>query len=103
MPNTPPSHDAIGTAPAPWRQLVLVCGKCMKRQDRDTLRGDLKRALRRAGVRDVRVAVVGCLDLCPDAGVTLALGPEIGRAVPGLRVLSNDAPVETLLPLLAPP
>lgn len=72
----------------------------MKRQDRESLRGDFKRALRNAGLRDVRVVTVSCFDLCPDDGVALAFGDDLGGAVPRLRVLSNSAEPERVLPLL---
>lgn len=93
-------RPALATEPAPWQRLLLVCSKCMKRQDRESLRGDFKRALRNAGLRDVRVVTVSCFDLCPDDGVALAFGDDLGGAVPRLRVLSNSAEPERVLPLL---
>ena len=93
-------RSALVTEPAPWQRVLFVCGKCMKKQDREDLRSELKRALRRAELRDVRVVLSGCLDLCPDDGVTLALGGDLGGAVPRLRVLANGADAERVVPLL---
>ena len=36
--------------PAPWTGLVLVCSKCLRRQDREELRGELRKALKQAGM-----------------------------------------------------
>lgn len=87
--------------PAPWTELVLVCAKCMRRQGREDLRGELKRALRRAGCRDLRVTTAGCLDLCPKRDVALLRGGELGGPRPLLRVVppgcSADALADWLL------
>ena len=40
-------------APKSWSEVVFVCAKCMKRQDRRDLRKALKSALKAAGRRDV--------------------------------------------------
>lgn len=91
---------SIGTEQPKWKRVVLVCSKCMKRQQRENLRGDLKRALKSDGYRDIRVVACGCLDLCPKRGVTVALGNELASPVPRLRVLDRDDRAETLLPLI---
>ena len=76
---------------------MLVCSKCMRRQDREDLRGDLRKALRHAGRKDLRVVASGCLDLCPDDGVTVARGADLGTHPPRLHVHPRDAPPEALL------
>jgi hypothetical protein len=75
-------------APKTWTQVVFVCSKCMKRQDRRELRSDLKHALKSVGRRDVRIVASGCFDLCPRRGVTIARGRDLG-AVARLHVLDN--------------
>lgn len=96
----PHKRAPLTTEPAPWHRVVLVCGKCVEKQSREELRGDIKRALKQAGMRDVRVVLTGCFDLCPDDGVTFVLGSDLAGAVPRLRVLANHADAERLLPLL---
>ncbi|WP_440221935.1 hypothetical protein ACQQ2N_12660 [Dokdonella sp. MW10] len=76
------SHDDV-----PWRDVVFVCTKCMKRQDRESLRDDLKRALKASGTRDVRVVASGCLDLCPKDAVTIAIGRELAGGAPRMHAL----------------
>ncbi|HJT97777.1 MAG TPA: hypothetical protein VJ696_05625, partial [Rhodanobacteraceae bacterium] len=80
-------------APRKWSEVVFVCAKCMKRQDRRHVRKALKRALKEAGRRDLRVIASGCFDLCPKRGVTIARGRDLG--VPArLHVLDNGDGVE---------
>jgi hypothetical protein len=88
-------------APAPksWSEVVFVCAKCMKRQDRRDVRKELKRALKEAGRRDVRVIASGCFDLCPKRGVTIARGRDLGVR-PGLHVLDNGDDAELAVRLM---
>jgi len=72
----------------------------MKREDRD-VRGELKRALRKHEVRDVRVVACGCLDLCPDDGVAVALGAELGNRPPCLRVVERKQAIDRLAAFIA--
>ena len=81
---------------ARWGEAVFVCSKCMKRQDRKNLRGDLRGALKAQGRKDIRVMVCGCLDLCPKRGVTVVRGSELAQTPPPLHVLDNHADVEAL-------
>jgi hypothetical protein len=82
-------------APKKWTEVVFVCSKCMKRQERKELRSDLKHALKKAGRRDIRVIASGCFDLCPKRGVTVARGCDLG--VPArLNVLDNGDDVDVL-------
>ena len=89
-------------APKKWTEVVFVCSKCMKRQDRRELRKDLKRGFKEAGRRDVRVMTTGCFDLCPKRGVTIARGRDLG--IPArLHVLDNGDDAELAVRwLLAP-
>ena len=80
-----------------WSELVFVCSKCMKRQDREDLRGDLKRAIKQADHRELRVVACGCLDLCPKDGVTLVRGRDLAIKPPVLRVIGADEPVEDIV------
>ncbi len=89
----------IETVATPWREVVLVCGKCGKKLDggfgkkrRDKLRSVLKMALKEAGRRrSVRVAETGCLGLCPKNAVSLlrAGHPETLYAVPAGTAMSE--------------
>jgi predicted metal-binding protein len=70
--------------PAPWSDVVLVCAKCAAklgrgRKGRSDLRGEIKQALKQAGLKGVRVADVGCLDLCPKGGQTVAVGRQMAN------------------------
>ncbi|MGH8173833.1 MAG: hypothetical protein ACREPX_11870 [Rhodanobacteraceae bacterium] len=82
-------------APKKWTEVVFVCSKCMKRQQRKALRSDLKHALKKAGRRDIRVIASGCFDLCPKRGVTIARGADLG-APARLHVLDNRDDVEVV-------
>ena len=90
---SPPIESPIA---ARWNAAVFVCRKCMKRQDRDELRGDLRDVLKAGGRRDVRVIACGCMDLCPRDGVTIALGNELAESPPRLHILDNAQPVAAL-------
>jgi hypothetical protein len=74
---------------ARWKDLVFVCSKCMKRQGRKQLRGDLKKALKAEHRKDIRVVACGCLDVCPKHGVTIARASELAQNPPRLHVLDN--------------
>ena len=94
------SHESKGLgrliqvpAPKKWSEVVFVCTKCMKRQDRHELRKALKSGLKAAGRRDVRVIASGCFDLCPKRGVTIARGRDLG-VQPKLHVLDNGDDAE---------
>ncbi|MGB4857993.1 MAG: hypothetical protein WBP11_01570, partial [Dokdonella sp.] len=87
----------IESAAVGWSELVFVCSKCMKRQDREDLRGELKRALKHAGHRELRVVACGCLDLCPKEGVTIARGRDLAATPPLLRVLGVDDEIDDIV------
>ena len=80
-------------APKSWSEVVFVCAKCMKRQDRREVRKELKRALKQSGRRDVHVIASGCFDLCPKRGVTIARGRDLG-VFAQLHVLDNGDDVD---------
>lgn len=94
MPN-PERATADDRRRAPWRGVVFVCSKCMKRQDRD-VRDELKHALRKRGQRELRVVACACLDLCPDDGITIAVGGELAGEHPPLRVLPRKRAIDEL-------
>ena len=95
----------IETATAPWRDMVLVCGKCSRklgggfgkkgRHDlKDVLRDTLKESGRR---REVRVVEVDCLGLCPKRAVA-----AISTARPGeVLIVPPGADAASLLSVLA--
>ena len=84
------TESSIESAAVGWSELVFVCSKCMKRQDREDLRGDLKRAIKQGGHREMRIVACGCLDLCPKDGVTVARGRDLAIKPPVLRVIGKD-------------
>lgn len=88
--------DGLHPEAAPWSDLVLVCSKCLRKQGREELRGELKRALKHAGRRDVRVVVSGCLDVCPKDGVALARGADLGARPPRVSVADASATPDAL-------
>jgi hypothetical protein len=70
--------------PAPWSDVVLVCAKCAAKLGRghkgkSELRGEIKQAVKLAGLKGVRVADVGCLDLCPKNGQTVATSRQMAE------------------------
>ena len=73
------------TARAPFRQALVVCGKCARKlgggfgpKGRGPLRKELKRALKRGGWgRDVRVLEASCLGLCPKRRQVVAGGAQL--------------------------
>jgi predicted metal-binding protein len=98
--------DAL-SRPTSWREVVLVCRKCGKKQKggfgekrRDALKTHLRQALRAAGRRrEVRVIETSCLGVCPKHGVTAlnATRPQTIHVVPAgtdaaaaLRLLLGD-------------
>lgn len=74
---------------ARWKEAVFLCSKCMKRQDRKHLRGELRKLLKGERRKDIRVIACGCLDVCPKHGVTIARSGELGERPPRLHVLDN--------------
>lgn len=91
--------------PTPWKTVLLVCRKCGKKlhggfgpKHRETLRAELRQALRDSGRRrDVKIIETRCLGLCPTHGVT-----ALNASCPGtLHVIpagaSPDAALRTLL------
>ncbi len=94
------ASDGLTVTSTPWREVVLVCGKCSKKlrggfgsEGDETLARTLKQTLRRAGQRrSVRVIETKCLGLCPKGAVTVVQAgtPEALLSVagpPGLSVL----------------
>ena len=83
----------ISAAPAPWRDVALVCAKCSRklrggfgRKGKRDLAEVLKAALKENGRRrELRVMEVGCLGLCPRDAVSLVSSarPDEVLVVPG--------------------
>jgi predicted metal-binding protein len=85
-------RDDMLSRPTPWREVVLVCRKCSKKQKggfgekrRETLKAHLRQALRAVGRRrDVRIIETSCLGICPKHGVTAlnASRPQTIHVIP---------------------
>lgn len=88
-----------GPKEAPWQGVVFVCSKCMKRQDRE-LRDEIRHAVRKRGERALRVVPCGCLDVCPDDGITIAIGTELAAVPARVRVIGRKQPVDALIDVL---
>ena len=84
------------TIPARWTEAVFICTKCMKRQDRKELRGELRGVLKAHGRKDIRVVACGCLDVCPKRAVTVARSGELGAGAPLLHLLDNASDADAL-------
>lgn len=86
----------IPAAPAPWRDLILVCRKCSAKLDGrgfgpeadQPLRDVLKQFIRAHQLKGVvRAVEADCLDLCPDGLVSvmrIAFPEEIVPIPPGI-------------------
>jgi predicted metal-binding protein len=61
-----PSRTLVRTK---WTTLVAVCRECSGGK---RLSKVLKRSLKDANIRDIRVLSTSCLDVCPKRGVTVA-------------------------------
>jgi predicted metal-binding protein len=98
-------RDEVLSRPTPWREVVLVCRKCGKKQKggfgekrRETLKSHLRQALRAVGRRrDVRVIETSCMGICPKHGVTAlnASRPQTIHVIPAGT--EADAAIRTLL------
>ncbi len=92
----------VRTAKADFAEVVLVCGKCAKRQGVDRKR--LGRALKRAAgrpegearpkARKVKVVETGCLGPCPKRMLTVATTASLARG----RVVLLDPTLDALSP-----
>lgn len=107
MADPPPPPAAGRVAKAPFRHLVLVCGKCERKLGGDGFGGRrgarkaLKSAAKLAGRGKVRVVESGCLGLCPKRRQVLA-APE-GLAGRRLLVVSAADDAAVVLQRLLPP
>ena len=99
MKHKPPA--GIATVATPWRDVVVVCGKCSKKlgggfgpTGDDGLARSLKHELRATGRRQgVRVIESKCLGLCPKGAVTVVAGSRPGA----MLVIPQGTPVAEVL------
>ncbi len=104
----PPAATPARSARAPFRAVVLACGKCSRKLDggfgrrgREPVRKALKRALKTgAWGRKVRVAETACLGLCPRRRQVLA--SPAGLAAGRLLVVEAGAEPAAMLDALLP-
>ena len=79
----------VETTPAPWRDMLLLCGKCSRKlgggfgkKEKHDLKDVLREALKAAGRRrELRVLEVGCLGLCPKRAVTVVSTARPGEVL----------------------
>ena len=103
--------NTITAIPAPWRSLVLVCGKCSRklgggfgRKGKLELDEALRDALEEAGRRrEVRVERIGCLGLCPKRAVTVAWTGRPGEVMVVPEGADALALVAEMSPAAKPP
>lgn len=81
-------RPAVRSISRPWREVVLVCRKCIKRakggfgpDGRGKLRRLLRKALKDAGRKDVRVIPIDCLGICPKHAITVLRGSRPGEVL----------------------
>jgi len=89
--------------PAPWSDVVVICTKCAAKLGRGhkgktELRGEVKHALKKRGLKDIRVVETSCLDLCPKGGQTVATTRQMAKGK--LTVVGPDADGEAVVKLL---
>lgn len=104
-----PRMTAGRLARAPFREAVLVCGKCARKLDggfgrkgRHGLRAELKRAWKAAGrAGKLRVVETPCLGLCPKGRQVVATGPSL--AAGRLWVVEPGEDAAAVLRRLSPP
>ena len=92
------------------RAIVFVCEKCGRRSDIDgknashRLASKLKRACKRRFERgEVRVALSGCMDVCPEGQITVLIQPVRGIHATQFRqadIRDVDGATERLLQIL---
>ena len=102
---TKPNLRRIVATPTPHTEILLGCRKCGKKLDggfgpanRDTLARALKRELRQAGRRTVRIVETKCLNLCPKGAVTVVAARTPGQMLSVPRGADPGATIATLLP-----
>lgn len=79
-----------------WADLIMICGKCMRRESLTDLRAELQKALRHRSVRDFSVIECGCLNVCSKEGITVARSGDYGSDPSRLHVFHRDDGVATL-------
>ena len=85
---------AVRTIRLRWQDVIVVCGKCLKRHDEGkAVRRALKAEVKAytgdgAKVRKTRVVRTGCLGICPRGAVVVASAPLLAA---GEVMLVRDA------------
>jgi predicted metal-binding protein len=101
---------SVETRTTPWRNIVLLCGKCSRKMDggyghrgKETLRTALRQSLSDQGIRrEVRIIETKCLGICPKKAVVAinTARPQIILTIPAgtnvdavaTQLLHPDAP-----------
>ncbi|MGU3359409.1 (2Fe-2S) ferredoxin domain-containing protein [Methylobacterium sp. M6A4_1b] len=93
----------IRLARAGFSELVLVCGKCVKRQGlkKGSVRRQLRRELKaRVTARKLRVVEVGCLGPCPKRALAVATADSLAKQ--RIHLLDPAAPAAQSIDALFP-
>lgn len=109
MDDPAPRMAASKLARAPFREALLVCGKCARKLDggfggkgRKPLRSELKRAWKAAGrPGKLRVVETRCLGLCPKRRQVVATG--VALAAGRLWVVEPGEAAADVLARVLPP
>jgi predicted metal-binding protein len=99
--------DPIRSRPTPWKNVVLLCGKCSKKLDggfgpkrKETLRSVLRAALKADNRRrEVRIVETRCMGLCPKNAITALNATNPGS----LLTIPEGAGIEQVLMQLVGP
>jgi len=99
----------LTTAKPTWKhELLLICDKCERKArkrgawEREALHKHLSRELKARDARkQVRIASVECLDLCPKSAVTVMKASSAGTSRPLAVIRDEESPVKLVDWLLA--
>ena len=97
--------DPIRSRPTPWKNVVLLCGKCSKKLDggfgpkrKQTLRSVLREALKATNRRrEIRILETRCMGLCPKKAITALNATHPGNL---LTIPEGTAIEQVLMQLL---
>jgi predicted metal-binding protein len=96
----------IRVRPTPWKNVILLCGKCARKMDggygpkgKETLRTVLREAFRETGYRrDVRIIESRCMGICPKKGVTSMNASHPNRILTIPKGTAADEAMAQLMP-----